>query len=877
MDVSENSNAVHLAVVYRPPGSSSPFKLFLDEFSNVLDDYLFKHASLVISGDFNIHVGTNSSDARCFSDVLNAYGLEQHIQQPTHVRGHILDLLISRKEIDTIGLSDVDVVNGISDHSAITCNLHTPSQQTCRKSVVSRNIQSIHPVRFIEDLEDASLMEKCTVSNADLAVSNYNSIIMSALNSHAPVQQRSVTIRSNTKWYTKKITDEKLRRRQLERKWRSSKLEIHRQLYRQQCQRVQSLIRAAKIEYNSKRIEDCSGDSKRLFRVASDLMNRKQKSPLPTHASAAVLAFRFNKFFSSKIEAIRASLPDTIPPLMTLQTTAVLDTLTPASVDEVRKIISRSPAKSCELDPIPTDLLKKCKSTIVPAITRIINISLDTGVVPEDLKKAIVRPTLKKSGMDADSLQSYRPISNLPYLSKVLERVAFSRLSDHLHDNSLLDSHQSAYRPNHSVETLLTNLTDDVLQQMDNGNVTALVLLDMSSAFDTVDHHILLDQLCSLGVSGTAMQWFKSYLSNRCQCVGIGDAKSEDSHLAYGVPQGSVGGPLLFSIYLQPVGNIIKTHNIKYHCYADDIQLYVSFPPTRTTMLSAAKQLEACIKDINTWMDSTGLKLNHLKSEVIVLGSKQMLGKVDMKEFHIQVGNNIIYPATKTRNLGVIFDTNMSFNDHVSHVSRSIRYQLRNLSFVRKYLSRSATEQLVHALISSRLDFCNSLFLSLSQQQLTKLQRLQNSAARLVTLTKKACHITPVLHSLHWLPVEKRITFKIMLLVYHIVHGSSPLYLQNSIHAYQPPRRLRSSDSSLLQVPRCRHSWGDHSFSYAGPALWNSLPLLLRQASSVSSFKQLLKTYLFTFVHITPVLKELHWLPVKQRLKNKILSLVFKL
>ncbi|XP_071504088.1 uncharacterized protein [Diadema antillarum] len=730
MDVIENSKSMHLVVIYRPPRSSVPFTCFLEEFSNLLDDCLFKQSSLVIAGDFNIHVDTSAPDARELNDVLDSYGLQQHIQQPTHIRGHTLDLLISRKETDIIVLSDVNVIDGISDHSAITCHLHVRSQKSSRQTVVSRNIQSVKASCFMEDLDKASLTNKCMLTNTDIAVNNYNSILEETL---------------------------------------------------------------TKREYNSERIKDCSGDSKRLFKIASDLLNRKQKSPLPTHTSALDLASRFNKFFTNKVDAIRASLPDVRRPSGARQTATVMDTLTATNEDEVRRILSGSPAKSCKLDPIPTSLLKKCFSAIVPAMTNIINTSLATGVVPADLKRAIVRPTLKKPGMDTESLQSFRPISNLSYLSKVLERVAFSQLSEYLYDNMLLDSHQSAYRPNHSVETLLTNLADDVLQQMDRGNVTALILLDMSSAFDTVDHDILLDQLFSLGVSGTALRWFTSYLTNRHQSVIIGDALSQESSLIYGVPQGSVGGPLLFSLYLQPIGSIIKSHGIGYHCYADDIQLYVSFPPTSTSMSLAVRRLEACIKDIHEWMCASGLKLNQQKTEVIVLGSKQMLGKVDMKDLGIHVGDNVVYPSPQTRNLGVIFDVNMSFNAHVSHISRSIRYQLRNLSFIRSYLTRSATEQLVHALISSRLDFCNSLLLGLSQRQLSKLQRLQNSAARLVTLTKKSCHITPVLQSLHWLQVEKRIIFKVLLLVYHTVHGSSPLYLQNSIHLYQPPRRLRSA------------------------------------------------------------------------------------
>ena len=212
---------------------------------------------------------------------------------------------------------------------------------------------------------------------------------------------------------------------------------------------------------------------------------------------------------------------------------------------------------------------------------------------------------------------------------------------------------------------------------------------------------------------------------------------------------------------------------------------------------------------------------------------------------HLHAGNITTEPSNIARNLGVIFDQNLTFKSHISYVAKSVRLQLRNMSFIRKYLSKSAAELLIHSLISSRLDFSNSHLSNLPLKEIAKLQRLQNSAARLLTYTKKYDHITPVLRSLHWLPVEKRISFKILLLMHHILYSSAPAYLQNSISFYRPARNLRSSEKQMLTVPQVKHSWGNRAFSVVGPKLLNSLPITLRQISSTESFKSSLKTYLF--------------------------------
>ena len=584
--------------------------------------------------------------------------------------------------------------------------------------------------------------------------------------------------------------------------------------------------------------------------IANDLLNRKATSVLPDYNVAEELACKFSTFFKNKVSticddlssfALRAPSPPS-PTAPTLD--SPLDQFRHVTSDEIETIIMRSPAKTCALDPIPTDLLKKCIPVVLPAITAIINSSFSSGIVPSCMKMADVHPVLKKPGLDRNCLQNYRPISNLSFTSKAMERAAFSQLTNHLENNHLLDSHQSAYRSNHSVERVLLGLSDHVLREMDQGRVTAVVLLDVSAAFDTVQHNILLERLESSGVTDRALQWFSSYLTDRQQRTSINGVSSPPTPLTHGVPQGSVGGPLLFSVYIKPLGDVIRSHGIDFHSYADDFQLFISFVPTVDNTVSALHRLELCVSAVKDWMSQNNLKLNDAKSEFILFGSKSSMKKTP--KHPIRIGDSDIFPKEKCRNLGVTFDTEMTFNHHISTICSSVRFQLRNMSHIRKYLTRSTTECLVHSLISSRLDFSNGVLINLPEYQIQRLQRLQNSAARLITLTRRSSHITPILHSLHWLPVQQRIVFKILIMVFRCLHNIAPTYLQELVQRHTPTRRLRSSDADLLQVPRSYHSWGNRSFSVSGPSLWNALPSALRKEASYTTFKHELKTLLFS-------------------------------
>ncbi|MCG8430763.1 MAG: hypothetical protein MJA29_06305, partial [Candidatus Omnitrophica bacterium] len=372
-----------------------------------------------------------------------------------------------------------------------------------------------------------------------------------------------------------------------------------------------------------------------------------------------------------------------------------------------------------------------------------------------------------------------------------------------------------------------------------------LVMIDLSAAFDTIDHDILLRRLQHVfGITGVALKWLSSYLTDRHQSVVIDGMSSKPVLLRYGVPQGSVLGPKLYTMYTQPLGGLVGQSELDRHFYADDAQLYESFELSANDALSlTAKNVEECVLVSGQWLSVNKLSRNDDKTEVIVLVPKH--AKQLANNFTLKVGDSQISSSMTVRNLGVIFDTCMSMEPQVNSVCRSAYAQLRNIGKIRRYLTPGATKALVHGLVTSRLDYCNSLLYGVPKALTDKLQRVQNTAARIITRTSKFEHITPVLQELHWLPVTSRVRFKVLLHTYKALHGHAPEYLVKSISVRHPQRALRSASAVTLTAPRYRTQYGSRSFSHSAAVLWNALPMGVRNAPTISSFVKLLKTLLF--------------------------------
>uniref|UniRef100_A0A8C6KSN9 Reverse transcriptase domain-containing protein n=1 Tax=Nothobranchius furzeri TaxID=105023 RepID=A0A8C6KSN9_NOTFU len=403
------------------------------------------------------------------------------------------------------------------------------------------------------------------------------------------------------------------------------------------------------------------------------------------------------------------------------------------------------------VDCLSAKLVHDSVSALSPALMNIFNISLSTGVSPMVFKDVAVQPILKKPGLDRTIYENFHPISKVPFLSRALEKIVHGQISAHMNSNSLLDVFQSAFRPRHSTQSALIRVLNDILVASDSGSRVRLPQLDLSAAFDTVDHHIFLDRLGSwVGVTGVAHQWFYSYQSNRSISVQIGDCASSCLPLPWGVPQGSILGPLLFSIYLLPLGKILNQHGLSYHIYTDDCKLYIAMDEE-----NAGSRLAACLDDVKGWLASNFLKLNERKTESIIFESHNHHGS------HPVCDLSTLNPKQCVTSLGVKLDPELSMAPQINSVVRSCFYQLRHLTRLRQILKRRHVESVIHAFITSHLDYANTLLVGAPVSALNWLQVIQNAATRFLTNMHQHSHITPVLELLHWLPVIFRVQFKL--------------------------------------------------------------------------------------------------------------------
>ena len=604
-----------LVVLYRPPDPSCT--KFLEEFPDLLDEITSSSTHFVIAGDFNIHMNDNSlSSTTSVEELLETYNLKQHVNFATNTAMNTIDLIITRSDEQ-----DLNVCAGSfqTDHTSILCTLNLDKAKPVFEEIKFRKATDIDVSQLKHKITDSEMYNN-TDEDVEALVSVYNQTLTNLLDDFAPLITRNVRVHTARPWFNDTIKDEKIKRRKLERKWLKSKNKKDHVAFKRQREAVNTMINTAKSGYYCNLVKDSAGDQKKLYTLVNKITHKVRSTPLPDHESTKDLANDFNNFFAEKIEKIRQNFKTTnnFDQYDTEFDGNKLDSFRPLSEADVIKMVHNSSNKSCELDPIPTSLLKKCLPELAPTLTRIINTSLINGKMPKLFKHAVIKPLLKKAGSET-IFKNYRPVSNLPYVSKLIERAVGDQLKTHESTHNLPEPCQSAYKHFHSTETALMSVVCDILSELDNKKVVLFTLLDLSAAFDTVDHELLLKRLKSMyGISDVALQWFESYLKGRTQAATANDILSELVILLFGVPQGSVLGPLLYSIYAKPLADIIRLFLALFHLFADDTQLGKAVDIFKDGELSEAILiLQKCINAISDWMGSNQLKLNEEKTEFI--------------------------------------------------------------------------------------------------------------------------------------------------------------------------------------------------------------------------------------------------------------------
>ena len=855
-------NPLRISTIYRC--QEVPFGTFLTEFGDFLFHLLQDTSPFMIAGDFNLHVNI-SSDSKVlkFQDLIDEFGIVLVSSTvPTHVNGNILDFIVC----DSIALAkvlsvSVDSSQQASDHFPVAFDI-TDHSSFSRPLITPKPKRKLSKINFDIFKSDMSLQLNPILLDNDISsffqlLITYNDTLSDILDDHAPLKQSKITHAERPPWYDTEYRQAVSLRRSCEKTHRKSRDPDDKMLLNIQESVCTKLADMKRTSYYQKAIADRAGDQRALFSLVSELTDSSPTSPTPDYSTDDIVARDLNTSFVDKISNIHLSISknaNTLPITnkkkitekniskknSTININTLLSDFALTTEKELADILSSSKFSTSDLDPLPPSVLKECIQTLLPFLVVLVNYSLKQGSI-DGLTEAVIRPLLKKAGLDPNIFSNLRPISNLTFISKLIERVVNIRISDHMKANNLDCPSQYGYKKHHSTETLLVHFLNEIMVAVDSKSGVVVLIIDLSAAFDTVSHSLLLNILFrEIGLRGNALRWFKSFLLNRSQRVKVGDTLSEPLELSFGVPQGSVLGPVLFNIYIRSIAKVFARFGFSHHGYADDNTGSNPFNSLfqYNVLLESIPDL---LSEIKEWMDNHYLKLNTLKTEIIVFGSKSFLDtELSINGTFTNSGKCIRFNDI-VKYLGVNLDNTLTLTPHINSITSACYLYLRKIRSIRKYLSQKDTETLIHAFISSRLDVCNSLFFGLPKYSLLKLQRVQNAAVRTIFSLKKRESVSDHITSLHWLTVDQRVAFKILLLVFKCLNMMAP-------HPLIDLLKVKDSYTNKLEVNNFFPSSeiGKRAFCYSAPRLWNCLPTSLRVLDNTDSFKAKLKHFLFT-------------------------------
>ncbi len=742
-----NRRKLIVGVIYRPEYINDKVH---DNLYSVFE-YFASNDNLIVLGDFNYDLLQRQKYAQ-INDIIAPLNLTQMVDKPTRVTdvsSTLIDLVIlnSPGRCKFLGVTDI---HNISDHKLIYFAYSLKLPVFKPKCIKCRNFKKLDKTALESSVRGTpwELAEVPDVLDDKLLV--LNNYVKAIFDEHVPIKTIRVTHPPNP-WLSKEIQEHMKYRNKLHAKYVKLKAQVR---------NATNYCPSTNLQFNQ---------AERLYKIARNTCKRMQRDAKHKYFNKSVNANINNQKMlwlefdqvgvvdRKNTDAITEFSPDTLNNTFLINNNRDVDevllnaevthftSISPShnfvfsSVTESQVAMALNSIRSnaTGLDGISLKMLKLCLPYCIPSITHILNFSLMNSTFPSSWKLGKVFPVPKCD--NPTKPEEYRPISILPTLSKILEKLVHKQLSSFLEQHQLLDSHQSGFRTGYSTESALLCILNDLTWACDNGLLSLLVLLDFSKAFDTINHKLLLAKLKALGCSEFVVKWFESYLSNRYQQVISNSELSERKLLKSGVPQGSVLGPLLFIIFTSDFKESLNCSN--YHLYADDSQIYTHFE--RDNHALAIEAINNNLNNIVKWANSRFLILNEMKSKVLVVGSKHNLNYFyETCRNHVTINNVSLPFSSCVKNLGVLFDSTLTFENHVNQKIKCAYIALRKLNRFKNMLSIELKTILCNCLVLSHFNYCSSVFSNAKQYIIHKIQLVQNSCLRFIFGLKQCDHVT---------------------------------------------------------------------------------------------------------------------------------------
>ena len=827
-----------LGCIYRHPHALDES---FDYISDVFGSMSLRNKPLLILGDFNDNLFLPNNKMK---NIMNIHHLSQLVTQPTRITATsstLIDLIITNRPNFIIN-SEV-LSYPVGDHEIITATINIRKEKRSPTIKTFRSLESYSQNYLCElllnevNLLNAILITDC--SNEQVLI--FTNAFAKCIDICAPFVTKEIK-RPPAPWIDSPMKEAMKVRDNLHRTFKLNRLDpIAENKYKCEKRTVKLMLSDKRKSYFKEEFSKCRGDIRGTWDVIKKIIPIKKESFDALNSmdvDPQIKAENFNTYFANVGKCTFEKAQKNI--LQTHQTQSDEHSTPsngtnkfrpqPVDIDTLILTIKHlKPTNACGSDGISFRFLIDSLPITIFYILIIVNTSIVTGKNPDLWKHPYVVPAFKSG--DPENIGNYRPISLLPVISKILEKIVANQLMAFLETNKLLAQEQHGFRPGLSTETALLKVTNQIYANIENRKISLLLLLDLSKAFDSVHHQTLISKLAKVNVDSF---WFDNYISSRIQSVRIGTILSSPMDISFGVPQGSILGPLLFLIYINDLPQYIRECLLV--IYADDTQIMLTGDLSNIDDL--VHRAENILIAAKNYFNNNGLLLNESKTQIIFFGSRQYISRIP-ENISIKFNDITLVPSQKVKNLGVIMDSNMTFNAHIDELHKKVIGTLLYLNRVCDRFQPDCRIMVVQSLVLSVLNYCLRIWGSTNKTQLERVQKLQNFAAKIaVGGARKHDHVTPILQKLEWLQMEMKYFYDICLLVFKINNNLLPEWLFSLPTVNQArAENINTRHQNSLFVPRTFTDTGARSLNVVGPSFWNRLPLDIRNCQTISSFK----------------------------------------